>query len=187
MYTLSLGGDSVIVPVGNSPDLVVTVVNEQFLFDEGISFSVPGVSDGMYIAAFVYDCYSFQIDGQTYSYPIVPGSIIVSFDDQPVGLSFKFYDALPELISIEVVDDSSALYKLSNFVFVPYEAPKPIDSVSNVWTSILTWITSSINTVVGIFWTGTQLTLIGTLSLVGTAIALCLLIYYKIKDFLRLQ
>ena len=132
MYTLSLGGDSVIVPVCNSLDLVVTVVNEQFLSDEGITFSVPGVSDGMYIAAFAYDCYSFQIDGQTYSYAIVPGSIIVSFDDELVGVSFKFYDALPELISIEVVDDSSALYKLSNFVFVPYEAPKPIDSVSNV-------------------------------------------------------
>jgi hypothetical protein len=123
-------------------------------------------------------------------YPEIPGSFIYPVNEL-VSYGFVYYENIPNNIDVTIAyeDSSDYSYGLGTvyLLLIPYEEPTVVDNISNVWSNILLWITSSINTVTGIFWTGTQLTLIGTLALVGTAIALCLLIFYKVKDYLKLQ
>ena len=73
-------------------------------------------------------------------------------------------------------------------MFIPSPpSPPPQESITDVWGGILTWVTTGINSVTGVFWNGSSLTLIGTLSLIGVSIAFILLIINKVKDFLHLQ
>lgn len=148
---------------------------------EGIPVNVP---DGFYTV----------FCGMYYVIDSVPSGLIVpqgkeNFTVKTLdGLSiynFIFYDEVPSNIDLIVVESEEIAPVVITFFLVPYVSV--IDDVGSVWTDILVWFISCINVVVGIFWTGSQLTLIGTLSLVGTAIALCLLIYHKVKDYLKIQ
>ena len=122
--------------------------------------------------------------------PEISGALIHSVNEF-MSYGIVYYDIIPSNIDVTLSYYSEFDYPYGigtmYFLLIPYEEPTVVDNISNVWSNILLWITSAINTVVGIFWTGTQLTLIGTLALVGTAIALCLLIFYKVKDYLKLQ
>lgn len=64
-----------------------------------------------------------------------------------------------------------------------------ITQFTNVWTAILTWITTSMSSVQAVFYdsTNSTLTFLGVLAIVGVAIGICLLIINKVRDFLRLS
>ena len=88
----------------------------------------------------------------------------------------------------DTYNDEAQFLVVQYLVCVPSQPPALVqDSITNVWSNIGTWVYSSVTSVVGIFWDGSSLTLIGTLACVGTAVAICLLVYNKCKDFLNLQ
>lgn len=61
-----------------------------------------------------------------------------------------------------------------------------ISSVLAVFTAVLEWFVSSINVAVGIFWAAeTGLTFIGTLAVVGLAIAIVLMLLAMIRSYLK--
>ena len=62
-----------------------------------------------------------------------------------------------------------------------------ITAVTSVFTAIGTWLISSITAMEAVFWTGTGLTFIGTLSVVGLAIAVVLMVLAMIRSYLQLR
>ena len=64
-----------------------------------------------------------------------------------------------------------------------------ISSMTGVWSSVLEWITESMGSVQNVFYSTTenQLTFLGVLAVIGVAIGICLLIFNKVRDFLRLS
>lgn len=64
-----------------------------------------------------------------------------------------------------------------------------ITAITSVWTSILTWITSSMSSIQNVFYNSTdgELTFLGVLAVIGVAIGICLLVFNKVRDFLRLS
>ena len=86
----------------------------------------------------------------------------------------------------EVYDSENGFISNMYIILIP-SPPPPQESITDAWGGVLTWITSSIASITGVFWNGSSLTLIGTLSLIGVSIALILLIINKVKDFLNLQ
>lgn len=148
------------------------------LIDVGVEY------DGSYVllGSILADNYS---DGGINVMPVVEGAGYQNGDFMNTG--FAFYDSVPDSIFIGLEESSNNALVTMTFLLVKYVEPTVVENVGSVWSGIMLWLVSAFNSVVGIFWTGTQLTLIGTLALVGTAIALCLLIYNKIKDFLHLQ
>ena len=64
-----------------------------------------------------------------------------------------------------------------------------ISSITGVWTSVLTWITSSMGSIQAVFYDASEaeLTFLGVLAVIGVAIGICLLIFNKVRDFLRLS
>ena len=69
------------------------------------------------------------------------------------------------------------------------EVKNMIAEITNVWSEILTWITTSMSAVQNVFYDtdGNKLTFLGVLAIVGVAISICLLIFNKVKDFLSLS
>lgn len=158
-----------------------------------VLFEDVGVEEGYYNVIIIQG-YNYS-DGTTFVCPQIED---VDFDYSEVGngilINLFTLDSFPTEINVELVDitkgyDSENGYLfVNNFILVPSSPPPPPEQkITEVWTSILGWVTGSITSAVGIFWNGTSLTLIGTLALVGTSIAICLLIFNKVKDFLHLQ
>ena len=68
-----------------------------------------------------------------------------------------------------------------------------ITSITSVWTSIFTWIISSIQSLIPIFWTEGQgetpgsLTFLGVLAIIALGVGLFFLIMGVIQNFLHLR
>ena len=64
-----------------------------------------------------------------------------------------------------------------------------VSAITGVWTSVLTWITDSMGSIQAVFYdsTNSALTFLGVLAVIGVAIGICLLIFNKVRDFLRLS
>ena len=63
-----------------------------------------------------------------------------------------------------------------------------VDSVLAVFTSLIDWFVSAIQAVIPIFYeSGTGLTFIGGVTVIGVAIAVTTLIFATIRGMLRLQ
>lgn len=62
-----------------------------------------------------------------------------------------------------------------------------IGAITEVWSSILTWITSSMSSVQTVFYDEGALTFLGVLAVIGVAVGICLLIFNKVRDFLSLR
>ena len=66
--------------------------------------------------------------------------------------------------------------------------PSYVESITDVFTGITSWITSALGTVTGAFYVeGTGLTFIGHLSVIGLSIALAFLLIGVIQRFLSLR
>lgn len=62
-----------------------------------------------------------------------------------------------------------------------------IGHITQVWTEIMTWITTSINSVQDVFYAEGGLTFLGTLSVIGVAIGIAFLVIGVVQNFLKLR
>ncbi len=64
-----------------------------------------------------------------------------------------------------------------------------INSITSVWTAIMTWISDSLGSVQELFYntTDSTLTFLGTLSVIGVAIGVIFLLIGVIQNFLHLR
>lgn len=167
-------GDCFIVtPDGN--DLLISDVN----VDDGY-YQIVFTTKNLLLAGADDKKYMLTVDGEN-----VESVSNVDVEDDATLASFV---VLTDVVDVELTTVETDIDEISQMMFVLVEAlSPPQESITNVWSGIMTFITSSLNSVTGIFWNGTSLTLIGTLAVVGVSIAILLLVFNKIKDFLRLQ
>lgn len=66
-------------------------------------------------------------------------------------------------------------------------SPSPTESIGNVWTDIMIWITSALNSVMGAFYVDGSLTLLGTLAVIGVSVGIGFLLIGIIQRFLKLR
>lgn len=59
--------------------------------------------------------------------------------------------------------------------------------ITSVFTNIMGWITSGLNSVQGVFYANDQLTILGTLAVIGVAVGVAFLIIGVVQKFLRLR
>lgn len=64
-----------------------------------------------------------------------------------------------------------------------------LEQITNVWTGILTWLTTSMASLQAVFYdtSTSSLTFLGILAVIGVAIGVCMYIFQTVKDFLRLR
>lgn len=62
-----------------------------------------------------------------------------------------------------------------------------VQAITTVWTSIMTWITTSLASVQTVFYSGTELTFLGILAVISVAIGVAFLLIGVIQNFLHLR
>ena len=62
-----------------------------------------------------------------------------------------------------------------------------LGSITQVWTDVMTWITTSLGSVQTVFYAENELTFLGTLSVIGVAIGVGFLIIGVVQNFLHLR
>lgn len=62
-----------------------------------------------------------------------------------------------------------------------------IGSITQIWTSLMEWITTNLTSVQTIFYADGALTFLGTLSVVGVGIGVVLLLVGIVQNFLHLR
>lgn len=62
-----------------------------------------------------------------------------------------------------------------------------IGSITNVWSEIMTWITTSLASVQTVFYAEGALTFLGVLAVIGVAIGVVFLIIGVVQNFLHLR
>lgn len=62
-----------------------------------------------------------------------------------------------------------------------------ISAITEVWTEMMTWITTSLASVQTVFYSADGLTFLGTLAIVSVAIGIGFLIIGVVQNFLKLR
>lgn len=62
-----------------------------------------------------------------------------------------------------------------------------IGEITTVWTSMSQWFADTIGDTQAIFYASDKLTFLGTLSVIGVAVGVSLLVINKVQDFLKLR
>ncbi len=62
-----------------------------------------------------------------------------------------------------------------------------ISAITAVFTAVMSWIITAINSVVAVFWTGEALTFLGVLALIALGISIFFLLVGLIQNFLHLR
>lgn len=64
-----------------------------------------------------------------------------------------------------------------------------LEAITNVWTAVLTWLTSNFETVSEMFYDSTKnsLTFVGTLAIIMAGVALILLVFNLIRSFFPMR
>lgn len=62
-----------------------------------------------------------------------------------------------------------------------------IGSITNVWTDVMTWITTSLGSVQTVFYANGQLTFLGTLGVISVSIGIAFLVIGVVQNFLKLR
>ena len=62
-----------------------------------------------------------------------------------------------------------------------------ISAITDVWTSVMTWITTSLGSVQTLFYDDSSLTFLGVLAVIGVAIGIVFLLIGVIQNFLKLR
>lgn len=62
-----------------------------------------------------------------------------------------------------------------------------ISAITEVWTQIMTWITTSLASVQTVFYVDNNLTFMGVLAVISVAIGVAFLIIGVVQNFLRLR
>lgn len=66
-------------------------------------------------------------------------------------------------------------------------ASSVVSAITAVFTAIGQWFVSAITAMEAVFWTGSALTFVGTLSVVGLSIAVILMVLAMIRSYLHLR
>lgn len=170
--------------ISSSNELIVTVVDGVLSWGV-LTIPVVDVVNGTYM---LYGAISSAVysDYGEYFVPIVQDVTGMFTGDNT--LCFKFNDDIPSNIDVHVESfDYNLGSTVITYLFVPYEEKPVTESITDIWSLLLVWIQSVVSTVTGVFYDGTALTLLGTLSLIGVCIGLVILIVIKIKYILSLR
>lgn len=62
-----------------------------------------------------------------------------------------------------------------------------INAITGVWTSVMTWITTSLASVQTVFYAEGALTFLGVLAVISVAIGIAFLVIGVIQNFLKLR
>ena len=62
-----------------------------------------------------------------------------------------------------------------------------IGAITDVWTDVMQWVTTSIGNVQTVFYTEDGLTFLGTLSVIGVSVSIAFLIIGVVQNFLHLR
>lgn len=62
-----------------------------------------------------------------------------------------------------------------------------ISAITGVWTSVMTWITTSLSSVQTVFYAEGALTFLGVLAVISVAIGIAFLVIGVIQNFLKLR
>lgn len=149
--------------------------------------------DGLFIVHFMQGdlginiaCDSIKISsdsGGRFSVSVSP-----IFNDSYMNIAFYMTDEL-DLYFIEyplTVDDYQG-WEMLTFEAYEAESTSPTEPIGNVWTGIMTWITSALTSVMGAFYVDGSLTLLGTLSCIGVSVGIGFLLIGLIQRFLKLR
>lgn len=90
------------------------------------------------------------------------------------------YPPSADLVDLDVLS-------MLSFEYVTALASSPTEPIGNVWTGIMTWITSALTTVMGAFYVDGSLTLLGTLACIGVSVGIGFLLIGLIQRFLKLR
>lgn len=107
--------------------------------------------------------------------------------------SFMLGETLPIVVkdyppSFGVSESPLLPYLVFNVVTVgDVSVPSAVEPIGNVWTEIMTWITSALNSVMGAFYVDGSLTLLGTLAAIGVSVGIGFLLIAFIQRFLHLR
>lgn len=66
-------------------------------------------------------------------------------------------------------------------------ATSPVASILAVFTSLIEWFVEAVGAITPIFWAEGALTFVGTITVIGVAIAVTLMVIAMIRSLLRLQ
>lgn len=62
-----------------------------------------------------------------------------------------------------------------------------LGSITETWTQVMTWITTSLGSVQTVFYAEGELTFLGTLAIIGVSIGIGFLIIGVVQNFLHLR
>lgn len=62
-----------------------------------------------------------------------------------------------------------------------------ITAITNVWTEVMEWLTTSLSSVQTVFYDQNSLTFLGTLAVIGVSIGIGFLIIGVVQNFLKLR
>lgn len=62
-----------------------------------------------------------------------------------------------------------------------------LSAITQVWTEVMTWITTSLASVQSVFYADNALTFLGVLAVISVAIGIAFLIIGVIQNFLKLR
>ena len=62
-----------------------------------------------------------------------------------------------------------------------------LGSITEVWTDVMSWITTALGSVQTVFYANDELTFLGVLSVIGVSIGIGLLILGIVQNFLHLR
>lgn len=181
-----------------SNQVYITVLDGDLgIYEDGefdVSITDVGIPDGVYNVLFTA-CYNYGDDGSIYCPIIQDIDPVYSAVSNGSLSNYYFLTELPSLIDFEIVDITDSYDTESGYLGVrdfilfpaPPPPPSPLESITNVWSGVLPFLTTSISTVSNVFWDGSSLTLLGMLGLIGVSIAIIILIFLRVKDFLKLR
>lgn len=179
----------------------------------GDSFSVEGggVYDTSYLLVIDYASLSGVSFDITLESPIAlhvkrnfnnqlieSNSLVTRFVCDGVDLTYYYYQPqgglnlgtidIDSILELSILCTEDFLPYLTDVDYTYYTLESSsVDGFTSVWTEIMTWITSALNSVMGAFYVDGSLTLLGTLAVIGVSVGIAFLIIGLIQRFLHLR
>lgn len=126
-----------------------------------------------YLDSRVFFCTEFSITNGNYRFSVL------GYDGSYGSGPFQSVN------SIEILCNKDLLPYLTAFDYTYYTVESTVDGFTSVWTEIMTWITSALNSVMGAFYVDGSFTLLGTLAVMGVSVGICFLLIGLIQRFLH--
>lgn len=114
-------------------------------------------------------------------------SIDFSNNDVYMDYSGSLDEIVFDIFTYSELDVSLAPYAQSQYISLEVNEIVNASSVLGVFGSITDWIVSGVSSVQGVFYANNQLTMLGTLAVIGVAIAVAFLIIAVVQRFLHLR